>query len=178
MRVITGSKKGKQLRVAKSGIRPTRGVVRSAIFNILNEKVVDAMVIDIFAGTGALGIEALSRGARYCIFVEKNPHSLLKNIDSLNLKEKAKIMKMDFRPALKKLTNQKFDIVFIDPPYRTSYLKETLKLIYCHNLLNIDSIVVAEQSKFNPCVIPEEYQVLKEKKYGDTIISFLKLKKE
>jgi|UniRef100_A0A7C6EGP9 16S rRNA (guanine966-N2)-methyltransferase len=177
MRILTGSYKGKQLKVSKNGIRPTRAIVRSAIFNILGERINDASVVDIFAGTGAMGIEALSRGARFCIFIEKNPATLLKNIKALNLNDKIKVIKMDFRPGLKKLRGMQFDIVFVDPPYKTEYLYETLELLYFYHLLKENSIVVVEYSHFKPCPVIEGYEIIKEKKYGDTKISFLKLKR-
>jgi len=177
MKILTGSYKGKQLKVSKTGIRPTKAIVRSAIFNILREKINDASIIDIFAGTGAMGIEALSRGARFCIFIEKNPATLLKNIKALNLNDRTRVIKLDFRPGLKKLRGMQFDIVFIDPPYKTEYFNETLKLLYFYRLLKEESIVVVEYSHFNSGPTIEEYEIIKEKKYGDTIISFLKLKR-
>ncbi|MEO0129193.1 MAG: 16S rRNA (guanine(966)-N(2))-methyltransferase RsmD [candidate division WOR-3 bacterium] len=177
MRILTGSYKGKILKVSKNGIRPTKAIVRSAIFNILGENINDAFVIDIFAGTGAMGIEALSRGARFCIFIEKNPAALLRNIKALDLNDKIKVIKMDFRPGLKKLRGMAFDIVFIDPPYRTGYLNETLALLHFYNLLKEESIIVVEYSNFYPRSIDNRYEIIKEKKYGDTIVSFLKLKR-
>lgn len=177
MRILTGSYKGKKLKVGKSGIRPTRALVRSAIFNILGEKINDAVVLDMFAGTGAMGIESLSRGARFCIFMEKNPTALLKNIKALDLNDRIKVIKLDFRPGLKKLRGMKFDLVFIDPPYRTEYLNEALELLYFYHLLKEESTIVIEYSYFNPCSIIEGYEIIKEKQYGDTIVSFLKLKR-
>lgn len=176
MKIISGSNKGQYLKVARAGIRPTKGIVRSAIFNILGKQVNNAFVIDIFAGTGALGIEALSRGAKFCIFIENHPSILIENIKKLNLQMKTKILKKDFRPALKQMRETKFDIIFIDPPYKKDYLAQTLKLLYFYALIAKNGIIVAEHSQHHPRTIPPEYIVLKEKKYGDTFISFLALK--
>lgn len=176
MKIIAGLNKGRYLKVAKSGIRPTKGIVRSAIFNILSRQIKNVCVIDIFAGTGALGIEALSRGARSCTFIENHPAVLIKNIKELNLQSKVKIIRQDFRPALKRLRKMKFDIAFIDPPYKKEYLAETLKLLCFYSLIAKNGIIVAEHTYFNRCTIPSEYIILKEKRYGDTLVSFLKLK--
>jgi 16S rRNA (guanine966-N2)-methyltransferase len=177
MRINTGSYKGRRLKVSKTGIRPTKAIVRSAIFNILGEKINNAFVVDIFAGTGAMGIEALSRGARFCVFIEKYPFTLLKNIKEMDLDKRIKVIKLDFRPGLKKLRGTEFDIAFIDPPYKTEYLHEALELLYYYRLLKKDSIVVIEYAHFNPFLNLDEYNIIKEKRYGDTIVSFLKLKR-
>ncbi|MGB9720085.1 MAG: 16S rRNA (guanine(966)-N(2))-methyltransferase RsmD [bacterium] len=176
MKIIAGLNKGRYLKVAKSGMRPTRAIVRSAIFNILRDHICNANLIDIFAGTGALGLEALSQGAKSCVFVEKNPRILLNNIKHLKLQKKIQVIKQDFRPALKYLRGEKFDIAFIDPPYKGEFVSETLKLICFYQLIEEQGIIVAEYARFNRLVIPQEYIVLKEKRYGDTSVSFLKLK--
>lgn len=177
MKIISGSLKGRYIKVVKTGLRPTRAVVRSAIFNILGERIKNAYILDIFAGTGAMGIEGLSRGAGFCVFIEKNPAALLKNISALNLLEKTQVIKQDFRPGLKKLKNSEFDIVFIDPPYRVDYLYATLRLLYFYKLLHSDSFVIAEYGRFSSVSIPEEYETIKERRYGNTVISFLRLKR-
>lgn len=176
MKIISGLNKGQYLKVTKTGIRPTKGIVRSAIFNILHEQVNNACVMDIFAGTGALGIESLSRGAKFCTFIENHPAILIENIKKLNLQAKTKIIKKDFRPALKQLRKKKFDIIFIDPPYKKNYLVQTLKLLCFYSLIAQNGIIVVEYSHLNPRAIPSEYIVLKEKRYGDTLVSFLALK--
>lgn len=178
MKIISGLNRGRYLKVRKTGIRPTKGIVRSAIFNILGKKVNNSGVIDIFAGTGALGIEALSRGAKFCTFIENHPAMLIENIKKLNLQEKTKIIKRDFRPALKQLSGTKFDIIFIDPPYKKNYLVQTLNLLYFYSLIAKDGIIVAEHTHFNPWTVPPEYDILKEKRYGDTLVSFLALKEK
>ncbi|MEO0205507.1 MAG: 16S rRNA (guanine(966)-N(2))-methyltransferase RsmD [candidate division WOR-3 bacterium] len=176
MKILAGSNKGRYLKVAKTGIRPTKAIVRSAIFNILRDCIYNADVIDIFAGTGALGIEALSQGARTCVFIEQNPKVLLENIKQLKIQKEIQVIRQDFRPALKKLLGKKFDIAFIDPPYKKGFLVETLRLIYFYGLMRREGIIVAEYPYFNRLVIPQEFIVLKEKKYGDTLLSFLRLK--
>jgi 16S rRNA (guanine(966)-N(2))-methyltransferase RsmD len=173
MKILAGSNKGRYLKVARSGMRPTKAIVRSAIFNILNTKIDNAKIIDIFAGTGALGIESLSRGAQFCVFIENHPAALIENIRKLNLRTSTMVIKQDFRPALKRLHGMKFDIAFIDPPYKTEFILETLRLLYFYELLTDEGIVIAEYTHFNRLTKPEEYITLREKRYGDTLISFL-----
>ncbi len=177
MKIGAGKRKGQRLAVARSGMRPTRSVVRSAIFNVLGSTITEASILDIFAGTGALGIEALSRGAKYCVFVDNRCTTLFANVKKLNLQDRTLIIEQDFRPALKRLQSTRFDIVFIDPPYRTQYLNEVLKLLSFYKLVAENGIVVAEHTRFNRCIIPDEYTVIKEKRYGDTLVSFLRLHK-
>ncbi|MEO0138148.1 MAG: 16S rRNA (guanine(966)-N(2))-methyltransferase RsmD [candidate division WOR-3 bacterium] len=176
MKILTGIYKGRNIKTAPTGIRPTKAIVRAAVFNILGDLVIDASVLDIFAGTGAMGIEALSRGARFCVFIEKDPHVLFKNIKMLKLQKQVRVIKQDFRPGLKKIKDMNFDIVFIDPPYQRRYLTEVLKILLFLNLITKGSVVVAEYSGFNLPSIPEEYSIIKTKRYGETMVSFLKLK--
>ncbi len=174
-RISAGKNRGKRLSVARAGIRPTRGIIRSAIFNMLGETIANAAVLDIFAGTGALGIEALARGAQFCVFVDNHCATLIKNVRNLDLQDKILIISQDFRPALKRLRSRKFDIVFIDPPYMKPYLNEALNLLSFYELVAENSIVIAEHTHFNRCIVPVEYTIIKEKRYGDTLVSFLSL---
>uniref|UniRef100_A0A7C4TAZ7 16S rRNA (Guanine(966)-N(2))-methyltransferase RsmD n=1 Tax=candidate division WOR-3 bacterium TaxID=2052148 RepID=A0A7C4TAZ7_UNCW3 len=173
MKVTAGLKKGQILKVSKRGIRPTRGIIRQAIFNIIGERIQDALVLDLFAGTGAFGIEALSRGARDCIFIDKEPAIIIKNIQRLKLQTCSRIIAKDFRPALKKLKNNEFDIIFIDPPYNTDYLPTALKLIQNLRLLKDNGIIITERRAGIIYKIPENYRIVKEKKYGDTEVDFI-----
>ncbi len=101
MRIVGGLNKGRRIKISKRGIRPTKGIVREAIFNVIGIKVQRAYVLDIFAGSGALGLEAISRGARSCAFIEKKPKILLQNIKNLSLNSETKVMAKDFRIWLK-----------------------------------------------------------------------------
>ena len=137
IRIAGGAYKGQRIKVPKKGIRPTKGLVREAIFNILGEKIKGAKVLDIFAGSGALGIEALSRGANSCVFIEKSPKTLLYNIEYFTLKTKTKVITGDFRAGLKKLKQQKFNIIFLDPPYQKNYNECTLTSISQYELMSL-----------------------------------------
>ena len=173
MRIVGGACKKRSLKVPKKGVRPTKGIVRGAIFNILGELIIDADVLDIFAGSGALGIEAVSRGAKHCVFVEKHPRLLRMNITGLLHAKQARILSADFRLALRRLKRQSFDVIFADPPYNKEYVQITLKLIVSYDLLKKDGIMVIEHSPLEEFALPETFTRFKARKYGDSALSFI-----
>lgn len=154
-------------------IRPTADIVKQAIFNKLHEQVKDGFVLDLFCGTGALGIEAISRGAKEVIFVDKDKRSV--NLTKTNLKNlniDAKVVNADFEIALKSLKNNKFDIILLDPPYQSGVYEKAIGLIEKYNLLNENGIIVCEHDKgtkidFSP------FNVVDEKRYGIKMVSYL-----
>ncbi|UCF70641.1 MAG: 16S rRNA (guanine(966)-N(2))-methyltransferase RsmD [candidate division WOR-3 bacterium] len=173
MRIVGGACKKRHLRVPGKGVRPTRGMIREAIFNILSERVVGALILDVFAGTGALGIEALSRGAKACTFVERRPGTLRTNLSTFELDRRVRVLSEDFRPALRRLRKQKFDVIFADPPYNRNYIQETVEMIERYALLAKGGMIVAEYSVLERYEIPEGFNVWKQKRYGDTSVSFI-----
>jgi 16S rRNA (guanine966-N2)-methyltransferase len=173
MRIVGGACKKRSLKVPKKGVRPTRGIVRAAIFNILAEMVNEAEVLDLFAGSGALGIEAVSRGAKSCVFVDKNTRLLRENVARLLAGKNTKILAADFRTALRRLKNKNFDVVIADPPYNRKYVQRMLEQINRYHLLKKEGIIVIEHSPDEEFEIPESYSKLKEKRYGDTTVSFI-----
>ncbi|MBC8570117.1 16S rRNA (guanine(966)-N(2))-methyltransferase RsmD [Oscillospiraceae bacterium NSJ-54] len=131
MRVITGSARGRKLATLEGrDVRPTTDMVKEAMFSILHFEMEQAMVLDLFAGSGQLGIEALSRGARCCIFVDQSTkaQSVIKqNLAATQLSSKARVAAMDAKAFLK-TTNETFDVVLLDPPYDSGILPEILPL--------------------------------------------------
>lgn len=122
MRVISGSAKGTRLvTIENKSTRPTLDRVKENLFNIINLELLDSCVLDLFAGSGALAIEALSRGAKKAVLCDKS-HECIRcikqNLNKTNLQEKANIYNMDYKRCIKMLKNQKFTIIFIDPPYK------------------------------------------------------------
>ena len=146
MRIISGKYKGRVLKgYTLKGTRPTMDRVKESLFATINNYLDNSVCLDLFAGSGNLGIEALSMGAREVIFVDKE-YMACKNIKSnLNMLESninATILNMDYLKALDKLYPKKFDIIFLDPPYKTDYLSKSLKKISELNLLK--GIIVLE----------------------------------
>jgi 16S rRNA (guanine966-N2)-methyltransferase len=173
MKIIGGKNKGKSLKVAKQGVRPTTAKVREAIFNILQDKVIKAAVLDVFAGTGSLGIEALCRDAESACFIDNQPRILFDNLEHFALRERSQVLDCDFRRGLKKLRGRHFDLIFIDPPYKKGYLTQAIRLIAQNALLKSDGLIVAEHHFKDHFALPENFRILKEKRYGETGVTFL-----
>jgi 16S rRNA (guanine(966)-N(2))-methyltransferase RsmD len=173
MRIIAGALKGRVLAPVKGRTRPTAAKVREAIFNILGV-VPEAKVLDLFAGTGALGIEALSRGAVRAVFVEDHPEALKglrRNLETLGLVDRSLILPLPVAAALRKLgaRGERFDLVFLDPPYGGGAAAATLAALAVAGLLLPQARVVAEHSRRE--TLPEVAGVLllqALRRYGDT----------
>ena len=178
MRVISGSLRGMKL-VSPEGIdtRPTLDRVKEAVFSMLLPYLQDSVVLDLFAGTGALGIESLSRGAMSTVFVDNNKAALScvkTNINNGKLDCRAKIINEDSLSFLKR-TDEKFDIIFMDPPYNAMLYSDCLKIISERDLLTEDGLIVAEWDyEFGFTDILYDFQIIKDKKYGRVGIAVLK----
>lgn len=180
LRVIGGRFKGKPLASPKGwAVRPTAGRVREAVFNILFSRIHDAIVLDLFTGTGALGIEALSRGAARAVFVDSSQAALAvtrRNIQACGLESVAVTLRQDATRSLSGLTalNLLFDIVFMDPPYDRGAISVTLARLAEAGCLKSGAILVTEHSFREP--INEgtgRFNLYDQRKYGKTIVSFL-----
>ena len=171
MRVISGKYKGKKIDGYDiEGTRPTQDRVKESLFSIIQNELRDATILDLFAGSGNLGIEALSNGASFSYFVDNNSKCievLNKNLNSIN-DFNNKVLNLDYKKALKyfKDNNITFDIIFLDPPYNLECLDYILDKIIEFNLLNSDGIIICEYEFDN---FKDEYnnlEVEKDKKYG------------
>jgi 16S rRNA (guanine966-N2)-methyltransferase len=184
MRIIAGSLKGRRLASVKGKIRPTSDKVREAIFSILGAAVMEARVLDLFAGTGALGLEALSRGAQTAVFVEEQPASLAvlrRNIHDLGVSERTEVLSLPVKAGLKRLTARRavFDLTFLDPPYRGGLAAATLKDLETAHILAPLAWVVAEHSRRE--TLPEIVGSLRRidlRSYGDTRVAFYEVREE
>ena len=177
MRIIAGKHKGKTLSEFElSSTRPTSDLVRGAIFNMLGERVDDCTFLDLFAGTGAMGIEAISRNAKQVVFVDNNQESinLIKKNTSFLKENNFKIKKGDCFGALNELSTQQyyFDIIFIDPPYKTDLAEKCIKQISKCSLLSSDGVVVWEHDDSKNDLLNLLVDV-KTKKYGKKYVTIL-----
>lgn len=178
MRIIAGTFKGRRLAAVRGRLRPTAEKVRGAVFDILGTAVHQARVLDLFAGTGALGIEALSRGAREAVLVEDHPVALAvlrRNLETLGLGPKARVMPLSVPRALKKLAakREQFNLAFLDPPYGQGLAASTLASLTALGLLASPAWVVAEHSRREK--LPERFNRLhlwELRRYGDTQVAF------
>lgn len=152
MRVIAGSAKRVQLQTPEGlKTRPTTDRIKETIFNMLQPYLADCNFLDLFSGSGAIGIEALSRGAEYAAFIEKDKEALQcikKNLSTTKLEAKADILFMDILQGLKTLEKKEvvFDIIFMDPPYNQGFEIQVLEYLKASKLLNDDTIVIFEAS--------------------------------
>ena len=178
MRVIAGKYKGRKLFSPEdSSVRPTTDKVKEACFSILTNDIYDARVLDLFAGSGGLGIEALSRGASYCLFADASRKSLnlvKQNLDHCKVEEYTRIAAGDYSKVLKSLAGriedgreEPFDIILLDPPYDAGFLDEVFRLIAEGGVLAPGGIIVAEHRK--QIEMPDElhgFTRTKERRYG------------
>ncbi|MCQ1528049.1 16S rRNA (guanine(966)-N(2))-methyltransferase RsmD [Lutispora saccharofermentans] len=185
MRIIAGELKGRKLdRIDTGSIRPTSDRVREALFSILGDMVIDSSFLDLFSGSGGVGIEAYSRGAKEVVFVDVDSESikvLKNNLKKTDIIGETEVICNDYALAIDKLSNQgrKFDIIFIDPPYKAGIALEAVRKIQAGDLLKKDGIIVIEHEAKE--LMPEAegiFSMFKEKKYGNVRLSLYVAKKE
>ncbi len=185
MRIIAGKARGhKLLSPLSMETRPTLDRVKEAMFSSVQFYLPEASVLDVFAGTGSLGLEAGSRGAKEVYLFDKSDETfplLKENVKNLGFDEFCFPMKIDAYEGMKKLTalGKVFDVIFIDPPYCREMIPEALKIIYDNNMLNKDGIIVTKID-----TIEEKYEgyneikLSKSKKYGNTTVCYYKYEEE
>jgi len=178
VRVITGKARGIQLKTPEGELtRPTADRVKEAVFSMLQFEIAGAAVLDLFGGTGQLGIEALSRDAKRAVFVDAREDAcriIRENLKRTKFQEQAKVVRSDYSDYLKRCT-EKFDIVFLDPPYSQNYLENSLKMITEIDILHSGGIIVTERPLGKElCAEYDGFLRSKEYKYGKTIITLFR----
>ena len=177
MRVISGKARGSKL-FAPSGknVRPTADFVKENLFNIIQNDVRNARFLDLFSGSGAMAIEALSRGAKSATLVEASQKSLeliSKNLEKTRLTETATIIKGEVPAALERLSGQKFNIIFADPPYFENLIIKTLEKLLKWDILENEGYIIIEADASENFIAPEGLKIFKEKIYGTSKLFFL-----
>jgi len=176
LRVGGGDARGRRLKAPK-GIRPTQGMVKAAIFNIVGPGIEGAHVLDLFAGSGAIGIEALSRGAAEVTFVDKEPRGLAilrQNLDALELKDRAHVVRGDVVRWLESSPDAvgRAGLVFLDPPYEDVVLDRALMAL---DRTLTDATVVAEHSRRQTLPALSRLQLDRQRRYGDTMVTVFRI---
>ena len=183
MRVISGTARGKKLNSLEGlETRPTLDRVKEALFNILQFNIKEASVLDLFSGSGALAIEALSRGAKQAVVCDNSSKAIRiikENLEATRLIEKVEIINKDYVQALEKLKNKskKFDIIFLDPPYKTDYVIKSINYILEYKLLAEDGIIVVEtddENKIKEIENIKDLDVYDTRKYGIVYVIFIR----
>ncbi|MDF2676073.1 MAG: rsmD [Bacillota bacterium] len=186
MRIISGINKGKKLFAPEGmSVRPTSDKIKESLFNILGFIDEESVVLDLFAGSGNVGIEFIARGAKQCYFVDSSHNSLSfvkKNLALCQFENKSKVIQSDYGKAIENLSNMnlKFDYIFADPPYALNCSAKIAKLIFENNLLADDGMLIIESDKSEK-IFEEEFESIikyKEKIYGRTRISIMMLSED
>jgi len=178
MRVISGSAKGIFLKTrSHDDLRPTSSKVKEALFNILGAEVIECSFLDGFAGTGTIGIEALSRGARSCTFIERE-RSVLPllhhNLALTSLKEKSRVLPTDIVRGMEILKGTTFDFIFLDPPYRYNAYEKVLRIIVEKEIITAGGLIVVEHyHKTEISCCDTALSLVRYEKYGQTSLTFL-----
>lgn len=177
MKVISGILKGRNIDGYNiDGTRPTMDRVKESLFGMIQNNINDSIVLDLFAGSGQLGIEAISNGSKKCYFIDNNKEVikvLRNNINNLNILDKSIILLSDWKKSLNDFNNKniKFDIIFVDPPYNYDVYEKILDKVSNLDLLNDNGLIVLEHSNIK---LKDNYNNLilyKEKKYGSKSIN-------
>lgn len=179
MQIITGKYRARKLQAVDSiDTRPTLARVKESVFNLIFDRIAGAVVLDLFAGTGAFGAECISRSAEKVYFVDAAEKSIKTiKINTKNMIEDFEILKLDFVSALKdfKRKKVKFDLVYLDPPYKSDYAIKSLEMLDDFNLLNDNATIVVEHEFQNDLQnLKECYIIEKSKKYGIAFVDVLK----
>ena len=180
MRVISGKLKGKRLFTLKGmDLRPTSDRVKEAIFDILQNSIPGQKVLDLFAGTGAMGIEALSRGAKKAVFVEGSRRSLTvlyKNLEVCRLQGQAEVLSREVEAGIKILSGrgETFDLIFLDPPYGKGLAREALRDLSGRSILTSEALIVAEHSPAENLDDIPSLERIDQRRYGSTLVSFFR----
>lgn len=182
MRVIAGKAKSLRLKTVEGmGTRPTTDRIKETLFNMLQPYMADCRFLDLFAGSGAVGIEALSRGADCCVFVEQQKKAadcIRENLRFTRLEGQARLMVTDAVSAVKKLDGEEpFQCIFMDPPYRKNLEMDVLRALIGTSLVDEDTLIVVEASLDTTWEQVEAmgYQIVKEKRYKTNQHLFLKM---
>lgn len=177
MKIISGKYKGIAIDgFTINGTRPTMDRVKESLFAMIQMKIKGAIVLDLFAGSGNLGLESLSNGATKVYFVDHNKiaiHTIKKNIQKLNISESYELFLQDYQKFLEN-TEKRFDVIFLDPPYQDKILENILYTIYHKKLLQEEGVIICEYE--GQTLNTDYFDVWKEKKYGTKKITIFKQK--
>ena len=177
MKIISGSLKGRVLEGFNlEGTRPTMDRVKESLFAMIQNNIHNSTCLDLFSGSGNLGIEAISQGANKSYLADFNKKAIKvirSNLNKFGISDKCVVIYGDFKKVLKEI-DTKFDIIFLDPPYKTNYIEEAIKLISDHDLLNNNGLIICESDSLEKIIYSSEYSMIKDKKYGDKYVVILK----
>ena len=183
MRIISGKARGTKLYTLEgNNTRPTLDRVKESLFNIIQSEIPDSIFLDLFSGSGAIGLEAISRGAKKAILCDNKKEAIeiiKNNIKKTHFENETQLYNMSFEKLLKNEINEKIDIIYIDPPYQTSFVYEAVKIILERNLLGENSIIIIEtdeETRIKEEIKELAVEIVDQRKYGRAHLIFLKKK--
>ncbi len=183
MRIISGKARGTKLQTLDGlETRPTLDRVKESLFNIINKYIPEATVLDLFSGSGAIGLEFVSRGAKkaYLCDISKDAINIIKkNVEKTHSENVVEIYNCDFKNCIHKLNGKKLDIIYIDPPYKTNYVKQALEEIIKENCISNESLIIVETDEVERILNDIEYinvKIIDQRKYGRANLILMKIK--
>ena len=181
MRIISGKARGTKLYTLDgTATRPTLDRVKESIFNIIQSDIEDSIVLDLFSGSGAIGLEFLSRGAKRAVLCDNSKDAIKiikQNVQKTHFEENSEIYNMEFTKLIERLQNQKFDIIYIDPPYATDFIKISIEKIIEYKLVNENTKIIVEtddETRILNQIEKMDVEITDKRKYGRATIIFLK----
>ena len=184
MRIISGTARGTKLYTLEGKTtRPTLDRVKESLFNIIQNDIEDSTVLDLFSGSGAIGLEFLSRGAKRAVLCDSSKDAIKiikQNVQKTHFEEKVEVYNMEFTKLVERLQNQKFDIIYIDPPYATDFIKISLEKIIEYELVNENTKIIVEtddETRILNQIEKMDVEITDKRKYGRATIIFLKYRK-
>ena len=184
MRIISGKARGTKLYTLDgTATRPTLDRVKESLFNIIQNDIEDSTVLDLFSGSGAIGLEFLSRGAKRAVLCDSSKDAIKiikQNVQKTHFEEKVEVYNMEFTKLVERLQNQKFDIIYIDPPYATDFIKISLEKIIEYVLVNENTKIIVEtddETRILNQIEKMDVEITDKRKYGRATIIFLKYRK-
>lgn len=184
MRIISGTARGTKLFTLEGQTtRPTLDRVKESLFNIIQNDIEDSTVLDLFSGSGAIGLEFLSRGAKRAVLCDSSKDAIKiikQNVQKTHFEEKVEVYNMEFTKLVERLQNQKFDIIYIDPPYATDFIKISLEKIIEYELVNENTKIIVEtddETRILNQIEKMDVEITDKRKYGRATIIFLKYRK-
>lgn len=185
MRIISGTARGTKLYTLEGqNTRPTLDRVKESLFNIIQNDIQNSVFLDLFSGSGAIGLEAASRGAKKVILCDKSKDAIKiinKNIEKTHLKEKVELYNLDYEILLKtKINNEKIDIIYIDPPYDSDFAMKSIEYVIKQKIADEDTIIIIETDKEEKILEElkeKEVEIQNKRKYGRAMLIFLKIRK-
>jgi RNA methyltransferase, rsmD family len=184
MRIISGKARGTKLYTLDgTATRPTLDRVKESLFNIIQNDIEDSTVLDLFSGSGAIGLEFLSRGAKRAVLCDSSKDAIKiikQNVQKTHFEEKVEVYNMEFTKLVERLQNQKFDIIYIDPPYATDFIKISLEKIIEYELVNENTKIIVEtddETRILNQIEKMDVEITDKRKYGRATMIFLKYRK-